>query len=228
MSEPALEYDAYYHIYNRGNNSENLFREDRNYRHFLQLHAKYVGPIADTYAYCLLRNHFHVLVRIKTLEEQEAHDQTLRVSTEGRTLRVFRLRNPSQQFGNLFNAYAKAVNKAYQRTGSLFENPFRRIPVESDVHLAQLVTYIHQNPQKHGFVDDFRLWPYSSYSAIASDKPTQVKRDDVQAWFHGTEGFEAAHRQWVNERKIAPLLADDFDGGRSGATTQTLRVSENP
>ena len=40
MSEPALEYDAYYHIYNRGNNRENLFREDRNYRHFLQLYAK--------------------------------------------------------------------------------------------------------------------------------------------------------------------------------------------
>lgn len=72
MTSPAaLQYGQYYHIYNRGNNQENLFREERNYRYFLKLYASYIEPIADTYAYCLLRNHFHLLVRIKTVEEQE-------------------------------------------------------------------------------------------------------------------------------------------------------------
>jgi len=71
MTSPApLEYGEYYHIYNRGNNREDVFFEERNYRHFLSLYAKYILPNADTYAYCLLRNHFHLLVRILTQEEQ--------------------------------------------------------------------------------------------------------------------------------------------------------------
>ena len=53
------------HIYNRGNSAENLFREERNYPHFLKLYARHVEPIAETFAYCLLKNHFHLLVRIK-------------------------------------------------------------------------------------------------------------------------------------------------------------------
>ncbi|MBN1976347.1 MAG: hypothetical protein JW918_03000, partial [Anaerolineae bacterium] len=60
-----LEHGQYYHIYNRGNNGENIFIEERNYSYFLGLYAKYIEPIADTFAYVLLRNHFHLLVRIK-------------------------------------------------------------------------------------------------------------------------------------------------------------------
>jgi len=122
VSPPPLEYGCTYHIYNRGNNGENIFVEERNYRHLLHCYAQYVAPVVDTYAYCLLRNHFHLLVRVKTVEEQE---QTLRVAvgTPLNTLRVFTPRRPSQQFGTLFNAYAKGINKAYQRTGSLFQNP---------------------------------------------------------------------------------------------------------
>ena len=70
MANPApLQHGRYYHIYNRGVNRENLFVEERNYRYFLQLYARHVEPIAYTYAYCLLRNHFHFLVQIKDLTE---------------------------------------------------------------------------------------------------------------------------------------------------------------
>ena len=66
MSNPIpLEPGKYYHIYNRGNNRENIFKEDRNYAYFLKLYTFRVGPIADTYAYCLLRNHFHLLARVQ-------------------------------------------------------------------------------------------------------------------------------------------------------------------
>jgi len=202
MSKPVpLQYGKYYHIYNRGNNRENIFFEKRNYRHFLELYTKYIVPIADTYVYCLLHNHFHSLVRIKTVEEQE----TLRVSE---TLRVLK---PSQQFGNLFNAYAKAINKAYNRTGSLFQNPFGRIEVDFDAYFTWLVIYIHQNPQKHGFVDDFRAWPHSSYQTLLSTKPTRLKRDDVLAWFDGVDNFVALHQQEVIERKVALWVPEDFD-----------------
>lgn len=54
---------VFYHIYNRGNNRENIFIEERNYTLFMNLYSRYIPPIADTYAYCLLRNHFHFLVR---------------------------------------------------------------------------------------------------------------------------------------------------------------------
>jgi REP element-mobilizing transposase RayT len=241
-SPPPLEFNHYYHIYNRGNNRENIFKEERNYRHFLKLYVKYIEPIADTFAYCLLPNHFHLLVRIKAEEEQairetfevsetskvladetskvlagetskvlEPQQQTLKVSGKPLGLHTFRVLKPSQQFSNLFNAYTKAVNNAYQRTGSLFEHPFGRIPVTSETYFVQLITYIHQNPQKHGLIDDFRDWPYSSYSALFSDKPTRVKREEVLTWFDGASNAARLHQQSVDEGLIAPLIIEDFD-----------------
>ncbi len=55
----------YYHIYNRGNNREDIFLEDKNYFYFLDLFKKYISPLADLYAYCLMKNHFHLLIKIK-------------------------------------------------------------------------------------------------------------------------------------------------------------------
>ena len=197
MTKPSpLMYGHYYHIYNRGNNGGDLFLEPRNYQHFLNLYTKHVHPIADTYAYCLLKNHFHLLVRVKSLEEI---DETRRRSE---TLRVFR--SPSQQFGNLFNAYTKAVNKVYHRTGSLFEHPFHRIEVINDGHLLRLVTYIHRNPQKHGFVDNFQDWPHTSYHAIISQQPTRLERDTVLVWFDRLSAFIEAHHE--NDEDLTPSL----------------------
>jgi putative transposase len=206
MPSPSpLQHGQYYHIYNRGNNREDVFVEKRNYHYFLELYARHIQPVADTYAYCLLRNHFHVLVRIKTTEEQE---KTFRVSE---TLKVFKAASPSQQFSNLFNAYAKAINKAYGRTGSLFEHPFGRVQVTSDTYFVYLIVYIHQNPQKHKFVPDFRDWPYSSYHAFLSQKDTRLKRDEVLEWFQGPEAFQVSHRRMVRDSQISPLVPDDFD-----------------
>ena len=78
-SAPPLEAGTVYHVFNRGTNRENAFLEPRNYRHFLQLYARYVEPVADTYVYCLLRNHFHLLVRVKAGEERQ---QTFEVSKQ--------------------------------------------------------------------------------------------------------------------------------------------------
>ncbi len=116
---------------------------------------------------------------------------------------------PSQAFSNLFNAYARAFNKMYQRTGALFQRPFGRIRIESDAHFRVLVTYIHQNPQKHGLVDDFREWPFSSYQALAFGKPTRLERDDVLAWFDGLEGFMDVHQPMISEGVISGLISED-------------------
>jgi REP element-mobilizing transposase RayT len=184
---PALEPGKYYHIYNRGTNGENLFIEERNYRYFLLLYAKYIEPIAITFAYCLLRNHFHLLVRIKSDAASLA----------------------SNQFAKLFNAYAKAINKGYQRTGSLFEHPFHRIEVTSDIYFVRLIVYIHRNPQKHGFTQNFQDWPYSSYHGLLSSQPTHLQRDLVLDWFGNPDTFIATHQIDPNEHDLMPVMLEE-------------------
>jgi len=182
-----------YHLYNRGNNRDDIFFEARNYRYFLQLYARYILPVADTFAYCLLKNHFHLLVRVKTIE----------------TSRVSETREVSQAFSNLFNAYAKAINSAYGRTGSLFEERFRRLEVTDDDYLVQLILYIHYNPQKHGFVDDFCSWPWSSYSALRGRGFTHLMRAEVLSLFGDVAEFERAHTGQMNETPIRDFVGDD-------------------
>ncbi len=69
---PALVPGAFYHVYNRGNNRENIFYSAENVRFFLERYTKYMEPVLEMYAYCLLPNHFHLLARVKTKEEIEA------------------------------------------------------------------------------------------------------------------------------------------------------------
>ncbi len=76
MPTAPLEPGIFYHLYNRGNNRETLFRYDENYRYFLALYARYAEPAFDTYAYCLLPNHFHLLVRVRSESEQAQWHQT--------------------------------------------------------------------------------------------------------------------------------------------------------
>jgi len=96
-----LEEGRYYHIFNRGINSENIFKKEENRLYFLRLYQKHLSAAVSTFAYCLLNNHFHFVIRIEKNNKQA-----------------------TQSFSNFFNAYAKAFNKAHNRTGSLFEKNF--------------------------------------------------------------------------------------------------------
>ncbi|MDZ4701040.1 MAG: hypothetical protein SH809_15130 [Rhodothermales bacterium] len=190
MSKPIpLQYGSYYHIFNRGNNRQNLFIEERNFTYFLDKYWQYIPPVADTYAYCLLWNHYHFLVRIKTEDEQ----RDWWAANMNQPLETIHLKTPSQQFSNLFNGYAKGINKVYQRTGCVFEHPFHRVEVTADPYFARLVLYIHQNPQRHGFVADFRDWPYTSYHALVSRASSPLHREDVIDLFETEDRFEIAH-----------------------------------
>lgn len=60
-----LIFEKYYHIYNHANGDENLFREQKNYEYFLEKYKQHISPIAETIAWCLMPNHFHLLVKIK-------------------------------------------------------------------------------------------------------------------------------------------------------------------
>ena len=165
--------ENWYHIYNRGVNGESLFFEDKNFAFFLKLLTCHVLGVAEIYAYCLLRNHFHLLVRIR----EKA------------------IKRPHLGFSHLFNGYAQSINRRYGRTGSLFERPFRRKLIDSEVYRTQLVFYIHNNPRHHGVCEDFRSYPDSSYKAMLSQAPTHLMRAEVLHWFEGRQGFIAFHQR---------------------------------
>lgn len=180
-----LEPTYFYHIYNRGNNKQDIFKNEGNYQYFLRLFKKHIDPIADVFCYCLLNNHFHLVIRIK---EQD--------------------RNSSQAFSNFFNAYTKAFNKQQERVGSLFQRPFRRVQITSEKHLQNLIIYIHQNPENHKLIDDFRNHTWSSYNSILSEQTTQLKRVEIIEIFDNIENFKFCHRKLLSNDNLKDILFD--------------------
>ncbi len=178
MKYQTITGDRYYHIYNRGNNGTNLFFEERNYEYFLRLIEKHVLPVADIYAFCLLKNHFHFLIKTKDLEDSK---------------RI------SKGFSNLFNAYSKAINKAYNRSGSLFQDRFKRKMIEDEEYFKTLILYIHLNPLSHNFSNDFMLYKYSSYSKIISKSQSFLKVEEILELFGNVDNFRFVHHQRQNE-----------------------------
>ena len=193
----TLEPGNYYHIYNRGINRCNLFRTNDNYYHFLHLYEKYVDPIADTFAWALLKNHFHLLVRIK--KESEIDLTCLPVPQKDKDAdKPVTLKKPHLYFSDLFNAYSQAFNNRENRTGSLFQRPFGRIHVDNPEYFKNLIVYIHTNPVHHGFVEDFRDYPWSSYGTVLSLQPTRLQRESVIGWFSGKGEFINKHNEELN------------------------------
>ncbi len=181
--------EAYYHIYNHANGSENLFRSQENYRYFLQQWSKYINPVAATHAYCLMPNHFHALIRIRGERElQEVFKVTDLTGFENLSGLI------SRSFSNLFNSYAKAYNKQYDRRGSLFNRPFKTKEITTERDLTTVTHYIHSNPVHHGFVQNIHQWKWSSYSALLSAKPTLLARNQTLSWFEGKDVFLAIHQ----------------------------------
>ncbi len=186
-----LEAGKIYHIYNRGVNSNVLFFESNNYSYFIKLYNKHINPIAETYAWCLMKNHFHFLVKIKTEEENKSKNKI----------------SPSQSFSNLFNAYTKAFNKTYGRHGPLFERPFRRKEIKYRKYLQNVIAYIHNNPVNHKICADPFDYSWSSYLTCLTNKPTKLERSKVLSLFNDIEHFKQLHQ----ESKNINILDDYWD-----------------
>jgi putative transposase len=147
--------NCYYHLYNRGNNCNLIFFEPENYLHFLRLVRRYlIEQTLDVLAYCLMPNHYHLLVRCKTNEVSEA---MMRLSV----------------------AYTKAVNRCYNRVGALFQGQFQAIVVDSDEYLYHLTRYIHLNPVKARIVAHPKDWEFSSYLEYAGLRAGTLPKLDV-------------------------------------------------
>lgn len=206
---PPLQPETFYHVFNRGINGESLFKKEDNYSFFLRKYDNYVSPIAETYAYCLLNNHFHFLIRTKNEEEILKVHHPVRVKNPNRVEKTAS-QIISLQFSHLFNSYTQAVNKQNERTGKLFELPFRRIEVGDDAYLSRLIYYIHANPQRHGLINDFREYPHSSYHSHLSNKRTNLDRENVLAWFGDRNAYRGFHDSFQDEREVRSVVFDDI------------------
>lgn len=140
--------NGYYHVYNRGVNKQKIFKDDEDYRVFLNLFKRYLNdaPTKDNkgreypwlrndvelLAYCLMPNHFHLLI---FQIDRNAMTKLLR---------------------GVCTAYAVYFNKKYSRTGTLFQDVFKASLISNEGYLQHITRYIHLNPTK------YLEWEYSS------------------------------------------------------------------
>lgn len=165
--------DKLYHFYNRGNGKENIFFKEENYFYFLRQYEKYLSDSIDTFAYCLLPNHYHLLGRIK-------------------------LDNPdlvSENFRKFFISYSMSINVQEKRKGNLFQRGFKRKVIENEKYFYSAVYYIHANPVHHGLLKDLARYTFSSYDTLCGENETMLCRNELMEWFGGKNRFISYHTE---------------------------------
>ncbi len=165
-----LEVDNYYHLYNRSNSRELLFKNQDNYLYFLRKFRNRFDGLLKVFAYCLMPTHFHFLIRVETQKTDVL----------------------KEQIGIQLSSYTKAINNAFDRNGSLFQQHTKAKLVTGNSQLVNLITYIHQNPVRAGVVDKLTAWPYSSYLDLAGYRAgSLVDRTHIEQIFGSKEEFIA-------------------------------------
>ena len=185
--------DNYYHIYNRGVNSNNIFSCEENYLFFLLKFAYYINPVCDVYAYCLMPNHFHFIIKVKSEEELKTFAKLQnfeKAIPQNKGLHAFDAL-VSKQIGKFISSYSQAYNKITNRHGPLLESPFKRKLIDSEEYLKNLIIYIHLNPID--LKQNFKTYKHSSYTAILSKGKTYLKREEVINLFDDLENFIYTH-----------------------------------
>jgi putative transposase len=171
-----------YHIYNQGNNRQQIFFERDNYLFFLKKIKEFVCPYADVIAWCLMPNHFHLMLEVKDLSQtiKPTHGVTLShpVSEKQRSF--------NDSIAIMLRSYTRAINKQQNRSGNLFREATKAECISksdgitSSFYNTQYGTiinthntkteypqvcfdYIHQNPLRTGLVRNAEDWEFSSY-----------------------------------------------------------------
>lgn len=129
-----------YHIMLRGINQQQIFEDEEDYQKFVEVLKNYQAICGYTiYAYCLIGNHIHLLMRFSS--------ETI-----------------GQVFKRIGSKYVYWYNIKYQRKGHLFQDRFKSEPVEDDSYFLTVIRYIHQNPVKAGLCKKLEDYRYSSYN----------------------------------------------------------------
>jgi len=147
MARPLrIEYpEAWHHVMNRSRKGEILFREDDDYYFIVNL-FKEAGDVwkARTAAYCMMTNHYHLLIQ----------------TPEANLARCMR---------HINGVYTQYYNRKYNVDGPLFRGRYKCILVDSDSYLLELVRYIHRNPLKAGLVEDLNDYDWSGHKPYLSN-----------------------------------------------------------
>jgi REP element-mobilizing transposase RayT len=164
---------AFYHVMSRGNAKQTIFAADADYERFLEL----LGVTSSRFgvlccAYCLMPNHFHLLLQPGAWPV-------------------------SRMMQQLNSAYSQSFNRVHERVGHVLQGRFKAILVDRDEYFLQLLRYIMLNPVEAGLVDRPDAWRWSSYRATAglSEAPLFVALDDVWRMFATSKS--AAWRRFV-------------------------------
>ena len=222
MNNVKLIPDKYYHIYNRGVNGTNLFHDTLSYAYFYNLLEKYIKPVAYIYAWVLMPNHFHLLIKIKkelmykytegntdfspkvfkdikwqTVEWSESADLNLTGRSDKLMGERMHLKLPNNHFhfSHSFNSYTRYHNKRFNREGRLFEKSFKKKLITNKNNLKQVLLYIHNNPVHHGFCEHAMDYPWSSYLTYVSVGNKEIENKDAIGWFDDEANFRNMHNQ---------------------------------
>ena len=165
--------NAFYHVFNRGINKQDIFRSDDDYFFFLKklndLKKKYDHSI---YALCLMPNHFHISI------------QTRKVSI-------------SKIMSSLTTSYSMYFNRIYQHFGTVFQNRFKSILVENDSYFIKLSQYIYLNPVKAGLVEDPMLYKFSSIREASGEEPLNYLDKDIVRLIGETKKSQEDYRKFI-------------------------------
>lgn len=198
-----FENDGIYHVYNRSVDKKPMFTSDENYAFFIRQFDKYLSNYIKIYAYCLLGNHFHFMIKINDLTDLTTFEKLTNLSKPKSTHDIV-----SHQFRKFFQSYSMAFNKQQNRIGTLFQTPFKRVRIEKDSYLQELACYINTNAQKHKLVENFREWKWSSYHNIISNKNTKLLKDELIAYFDNVDNFIFCHEDYA--KKIDAIEREFF------------------
>jgi REP element-mobilizing transposase RayT len=181
-----------YHLYNRGANRASIFLDDADYIAFLtRLQKATLLHGATVLAYCLMPNHFHLLLR------QDGEDRS------GKAVQC------------ASNGYAQYFNRRHNHTGTLFQGRYQRILVADDEYLRHLCRYIHTNPVKDGFALLPELWLYSNYREWLGLRTSRLFDPAfVSAMFGSPTAYQQYIAAWPNRDRLpAPLRTylDDLE-----------------
>jgi len=191
----GLEPNFFYHIYNRGINGNIIFETPENYFYFIRRMKFFLIPVCDFYAYCLMPNHFHLVVKIKSDEEilKFLNESGKHSNFKDKGLHSYNSLI-SKQLAKFLSSYSQAYNKFNKtRTGALLESPFKRIRIDSEDYLRKLIVYVHQNSNK--FFPKLEDYSFSSYKILISESETFLKRKEILEIFYDKENFILCHQK---------------------------------
>ena len=166
----------HFHIYNRSVANLMLFKNDDDYLYFLnKIKPNIIKYQASVFAYCLMPNHFHFLLR-------QNGDKPV-----------------YQIFNDLNNSYVQYFNKKYSRRGHVYQGSLQHKKVRKERYLIALCQYIHYKPKEAGLVNNISEWKYSNYLEWIGQRKESLFNDELlKTFFVGCE----LYRQRIKEYEI--------------------------